>query len=122
MANITIKQLRYFAAVARYRHFGRAAEMCNVTQPGLSLQLKDLEEGLGGRLIERGGAQVSLSELGRKLLPRVQEILDLLEELDGTAAAEGKRLAGRLRMGLIPTVAPYMLPYVLQELARATLT
>ena len=70
MTNITLRQLRYAAALARYRHFGLAAEACSVTQPALSMQIKELEEGLGAKLFERGTRQIRLTGLGEDIAAR----------------------------------------------------
>ncbi|WP_210529250.1 hydrogen peroxide-inducible genes activator [Rubellimicrobium arenae] len=118
MTNFTFKQLRYFDAVARHGHFGRAAEACAISQPALSMQIRDLEETLGSRLVERGARQVRLTALGEALVPRVRDILRSLDELGDLARASGDRLSGRLRIGVIPTIAPYLLPSIIGNLTR----
>src|SRR5579872_204246 len=118
MINVTLRQLRYFDALARHGHFGRAAEACAISQPALSMQIKDMEEMLGGVLLERGARQVTLTKFGEELLSRVREILRSVEELGDFARASRDRLAGRLRVGMIPTIAPYLLPKVIENLAR----
>jgi LysR family transcriptional regulator, hydrogen peroxide-inducible genes activator len=118
MINITLRQLRYFDALARHGHFGRAAEACSISQPALSMQIKEMEEALGGVLLERGGRQVALTVFGEELLQRVREILRSVDELGDFARASRDRLAGRLRVGMIPTIAPYLLPRVIENLAR----
>jgi LysR family hydrogen peroxide-inducible transcriptional activator len=118
MMNITLRQLRYFDALARHGHFGRAAEACAISQPALSMQIKEMEEALGGVLLERGARQVTLTTFGEELLHRVRDILRSVDELGDFARATRDRLAGRLRVGMIPTIAPYLLPKVIENLAR----
>ena len=118
MLNVTIRQLRYFDALARHGHFRRAAEACAISQPALSMQIKDLEEALGGILLERNARQVALTRFGEELVDRVRDILRSIDELGDFARASQDRLAGRLRIGMIPTIAPYLLPKVIENLAR----
>jgi len=118
MINITLRQLRYFEAVARLSHFGQAADACAVSQPALSVQIKELEETLGAKLFERGARQVRLTRFGEEFAGRVQQILRSVDELGELARASQDRLVGRLRIGVIPTVAPYLLPRVVETLAR----
>jgi len=118
MINVTMRQLRYFEALARHGHFGRAAESCAVSQPALSMQIKEMEQALGGTLLERGARQVALSKFGEEVLPRVRDILRSVDELGDFARASRDRLAGRLRVGMIPTIAPYLLPRVIENLSR----
>jgi LysR family hydrogen peroxide-inducible transcriptional activator len=118
MINVTLRQLRYFDALARHGHFGRAAEACAVSQPALSMQIKEMEQALGGVLLERSARQVALTRLGEELQLRVRDILRSVDELGDFARASQDRLAGRLCVGMIPTVAPYLLPKVIENLAR----
>lgn len=118
MINVTLRQMRYFEALARHRHFGRAADACAVSQPALSVQIKELEEVLGVQLVERGGRQVRLTSLGEDLVQRVRGILRSVDELGELARASREGLAGRLRIGVIPTIAPYLLPAIVATLAR----
>ncbi len=117
MLNLSLRQLRYFDALARHRHFGRAAEACAISQPALSEQIKDLEETFGAALFERGARQVRVTSLGEALAERVGHILGAIDELDGLAASH--RPLRRLRLGVIPTVAPYLLPRVMRGLSQA---
>lgn len=117
MINVTLKQFRYFDALARHGHFGRAAEASAISQPALSMQIKELEETLGAQLFERSARQVRLTPLGEDLATRVREVLRAVEEIGDLARASGDRLVGRLRLGVIPTVAPYLLPRVMRSLA-----
>src|SRR6201992_1634662 len=118
MINVTLRQLRYFDALARHGHFGRAAEACSISQPALSMQIKEMEEGLGAPLLERSARQVTLTTFGEELLQRVRDILRSVDELGDFARASRDRLAGRLRVGMIPTNAPHLLPKVIENLAR----
>ncbi len=117
MTDITLKHLRYFEALARLTHFGNAAEVCGISQPALSVQIKDLEERLGALLIERGGRQIRLTALGESFALRARDILKSVEELGDLARASHGPLVGRLRFGIIPTVAPYFLPQVIATIA-----
>lgn len=118
MTQITLRQLRYFDALARHSHFGRAATACSISQPALSMQIKELEDALGGVLIERGARHARLTELGEEAAVRVRDILRSVDELADFARASIDRFAGRLRVGMIPTIAPYLLPAVIGELTR----
>src|SRR3954470_8666772 len=118
MANVTMRQLRYFDALARHGHFGRAAEASSISQPALSMQIKELEEALGGLLLERRARQVALTRFGEELAPRGRDILRSVDELGDFARASQDRFAGRLRIGMIPTIAPYLLPKVIENLGR----
>lgn len=117
MTQITMKHLRYFDALARHRHFGRAAEASAISQPALSLQVKELEEILGAPLVERGARQITLTRLGEDFALRARDVLRSVDELAALARASTGPLSGRLRMGVIPTVAPYLLPRLMRELA-----
>jgi LysR family hydrogen peroxide-inducible transcriptional activator len=118
MINVTLRQLRYFDSLARHGHFGRAAEACSISQPALSMQIREMEEALGGALIERNARQAGLTKFGEELVRRVRDILRSVDELGDFARASQDRLAGRLRVGMIPTIAPYLLPKVIENLAR----
>lgn len=119
MANLTLKQLRYCEALARHGHFGRAAHACAISQPALSMQIKELEDGLGTALFERSARQVRLTGFGEEFAQRAREILRSVDELDDLARASRDRLAGRLRIGIIPTVAPYLLPAIIGDLTAS---
>jgi LysR family hydrogen peroxide-inducible transcriptional activator len=118
MLQTTLRQLRYFDALARHSHFGRAAAACAISQPALSMQIKELEETLGAVLIERGARQVRLTRFGEEASSRVRDILRAVDELGDFARASRDRLAGQLRIGMIPTIAPYLLPTVVLNLTR----
>ena len=118
MNNVKLNQLRYFEAVAQQGHFGRAADICSISQPALSMQIKELETTLGIALFERGTRTVRLTQAGEDLLPRVRDILQSVDELTDVARAAQKTLTGRLRLGVIPTIAPYLLPRIIGDLSR----
>lgn len=118
MKEITLRQLRYFDALAGHSHFGRAAAACGISQPALSMQIKELEEALGAVLIERGARQVRLTKFGEEAALRARNLLRSVDELGDFARASRDRLSGRLRIGMIPTIAPYLLPKVIENLAR----
>ena len=113
---ISLKQLRYFAAVARLKHFARAAAHCNVTQPALSMQVRELERGLGVELIERRPNGAQLTDTGRMIAERAEAILAAVRDLDDVARHHDAILTGRLCLGVIPSIAPYSLPPLLPRL------
>ncbi|MDM7933409.1 hydrogen peroxide-inducible genes activator [Tabrizicola sp.] len=118
MTQLTMKHLRYFEALARNRHFGRAAEASSISQPALSLQIKELETILGAPLVERGPRQIRLTALGEDFALRARAVLRSVDELAALARASTGPLVGQLRLGIIPTVAPYFLPQLLHRLSR----
>ena len=118
MKNLTFKQLRYVEALARLGHFGRAAEACAISQPALSMQIKAFEEELGLELFERDRRQVRPTGAGEEIVRRARDILRSLDELEGYARASRDGLVARLRVGVIPTVAPYLLPSLISDLTR----
>lgn len=118
MINITLRQLRYFDALAHHGHFGRAASACAISQPALSVQIKELEQTLGCTLFERMPRQIRLTTIGREFLVRSQEILRSVGELGDLARAAQDNLIGQLRIGVIPTIAPYLLPTILGKLSQ----
>src|SRR5215471_14571404 len=119
MTGLSLRQLRYFDALAAHSHFGRAAAACAITQPALSMQIKELEEALGAVLIERGARQVRLTAFGEDAALRVRDILRSVDDLGDFARASRDKLVGRLRVGMIPTIAPYLLPTVVANLTEA---
>lgn len=118
MIGLTLRQLRYFEALARMGHFGRAAEASAISQPALSVQVKELEEMLGVELIERSARQVRLTSFGEEFVTRVRDILAAVDELGDLARAARSQLVGRLRIGIIPTMAPYLLPGMVARLMK----
>lgn len=119
MIHLTLRQLRYFDAVARHGHFGRAAEVCAVTQPALSMQIKELEASLGGTLFERNARRVTLTAFGKEAAARVHAILRGVDDLADLARMAGTAMVRELRLGMIPTVAPYLLPTLVADLTSA---
>lgn len=119
MIGVTLRHMRYFSALAAHRHFGRAAEACAISQPALSLQIKELEEMLGAPLVERHSRQMHLTTLGEDFLERIQDILVRVEDLEELVRSAKNGLTGRLRLGVIPTVAPYLLPSVIKAMAQS---
>lgn len=117
MINFTLKHFRYFDALARMGHFGRAAEDCAISQPALSVQIKELEGLLGAPLVERTARQIRLTTLGQEFLLRARKVLADVEEISELARSSDGPLKGSLRMGVIPTVAPYLLPTIIQRLS-----
>lgn len=113
---VSLKQLRYFDAVVRTGHFGKAAEQCAVTQPALSMQIQELENLLGTQLLERGRKGVILTETGREIAARSAQVLTDIRDLIDFARRQGDVLSGPLRLGVIPSVAPYILPPLLPQL------
>jgi len=118
MNNISLKQLRYFCALAEHGHFGRAAEVSGISQPALSVQIKELEIELGIALFERSSRHVCLTAFGEQVTVRVNEILRAVDDLYDLARASRDRLTGRFKIGIIPTIAPYLLPTVLRYLSE----
>jgi LysR family hydrogen peroxide-inducible transcriptional activator len=114
---ITLRQLRYLAALARNRHFGKAAEECAVTQPALSMQIRELERELGADLVERRPGEIAITEIGVEVAQRAERILAATRDLVDFARHRDV-LSGPLQLGIIPTLAPYLLPRVLPLLQK----
>jgi len=119
MADLKLKDLRYLVALADERHFGRAARRSFVSQPTLSAQLKKLEEYLGVQLIERQPKQITLTEAGEQIVARARRILEASDEVVTLARSHRDPLAGKLRLALLPTIGPYLLPRVAREIRKA---
>ena len=115
---MTLTELRYIVAVARERHFGRAAEACFVSQPTLSVAVKKLEEELGVTLFERGPGEVSVTPPGRKIVEQAQRVLEEAARVREIAAAGRDPLVGPLRLGAIYTIGPYLLPKLVPIMRR----
>lgn len=113
---VTLRQLKYLSALARHRHFGRAAEDCAVTQPALSMQIRDLEKSLGLALVERRPGDVTLTDAGVEIVRRGDEVLAKSRDLMDFARQRAQPLTGRLMLGVIPSLAPYALPKILPRL------
>ncbi len=114
----TLRQLRYLDALARFRHFGHAADHCAVTQPALSTQIQQLERKLGIELVERGHNSVRLTAAGREIAQRAARVLSEVRDLGDYARHHARLLSGDLRLGVIPTIAPYLLPPLLPKLRK----
>ncbi|MCA0995739.1 LysR substrate-binding domain-containing protein [Alloyangia pacifica] len=112
---VTLRQLSYFKALAEQRNFRRAAETCHVSQPALSVQIRELEAALNGPLVERHARDVVLTPFGREVLDSAERVLSEIAGLE-QAARRRAGLAGRLSLGVIPTIAPYFLPEALAAL------
>jgi len=119
LSDIKLKDLRYLVAVADERHFGRAADKCFVSQPTLSAQLKKLEQYLGVQLIERAPQHIRLTEAGEQIVARARRILEDSDAVVTLARAHRDPLAGVLRIALLPTIGPYILPRVSQLVRKA---
>jgi len=117
--DLKLKDLRYLVAVADQRHLGRAAARCFVSQPTLSAQLKKLEDSLGVQLIERAPNNVCLTEAGEAIVARARRILEASDEMVTLARSQRDPLAGRLRVALLPTIGPYLLPRVAPAMRKA---
>lgn len=118
MQAISTKQLRYFHALSRLKHFGKAADHCAVTQPALSMQIKDLEHILGLSLVVRGKSKITLTPDGEEIALRAEKILADIQDIGDYARTRGGVLAGTFRLGVIPTIAPYILPKILPALGK----
>jgi LysR family transcriptional regulator, hydrogen peroxide-inducible genes activator len=116
---LKLRDLRYLVAVADLRHFGRAAARCFVSQPTLSAQLKKLEQTLGVQLIERAPNAVALTAVGEEVVARARRMLEASDEVVELARSHQDPLAGRLRVALLPTIGPYLLPQVAPAIRRA---
>jgi LysR family hydrogen peroxide-inducible transcriptional activator len=117
--DMNLKDLKYLVALADTGHFGKAAERSFVSQPTLSAQLKKLEEYLGVKLVERQPKNVQLTEVGRQVVVRARRMLDEGDEIVALARNNTDPLAGKLKLGLIPTVGPYLLPRVMPKIRKA---
>ncbi len=116
---MNLRDLEYVVAVAEEEHFGRASERCNVSQPALSGQIKKLEEQLGVILFERTNRRVAVTPIGIDVVEKAKRLLLIADEIKVSAAAYADPLAGRLRLGTIPTIGPYLLPNILKPLKLA---
>jgi LysR family transcriptional regulator, hydrogen peroxide-inducible genes activator len=116
---LKLRDLRYLVAVADLRHFGKAAARCFISQPTLSAQLKKLEQALGVQLIERAPHNVSLTAAGEEVVARARRILEASDEVVTLARCLRDPLAGRLRVALLPTIGPYLLPHVAPLIRRS---
>jgi LysR family hydrogen peroxide-inducible transcriptional activator len=115
---VTLRQLRYLTALVRHGHFGRAAESCAVTQPALSMQIRELERELKVDLLERRSGEFALTEIGREIAQRAGRVLTDVQDLVDFARHKDQVLTGALRLGIIPSLAPYLLPRILPMLQK----
>ena len=115
---VSLRQLRYLESLAETRHFGHAAQACAVSQPALSMQIKELEDELSVSLVERRKSGIELTEQGEEIARRARSILASVRDLMDYAKHQEGVLAGVLKLGAIPSIAPYLLPAALPELQR----
>jgi LysR family hydrogen peroxide-inducible transcriptional activator len=119
ITNVSLTELRYAVATADARHFGRAASVCHVTQPTLSAQILKLEKTLGVRLFERSSKGVHLTDVGAEIIEQARSVLDATEKIAELVATRREPLSGPLSLGVIPTLAPYLLPWLVPPLRAA---
>ena len=115
---MNLQELRYLVAIAEHRHFGRAAEACNVSQPTLSSQIKKLEDELGVTLLERTNKRVDITPVGSQILLHARRALAEAGQIEAVARAARDPMVGPLKLGVIPTVAPYLMPLILKPLKQ----
>ena len=115
---MNLRDLRYLVAVAETLHFGRAAERCHVSQPTLSAQIRKLEDYLGVEIFERQPKKVAVTEIGSQIVARARTVLQDADEIIALARTSHDPLAGRLKLALIPTIGPYLLPRVSSKLRK----
>jgi LysR family hydrogen peroxide-inducible transcriptional activator len=118
LAAMTLTELRYVVALAQERHFGRAAQKCFVTQPTLSLAVAKLEDELGALLFERNKNEVLVTALGSEIVEQARRVLDEVGKLQALAKGSGDQLSGAFRLGVIPTIGPYLLPELVPILRK----
>ena len=116
---MTLTELKYIVAVAREKHFGKAAQVCHMSQPTLSLAIKKLEEELDVKLFERSASEVAVTLLGQEIVRQAQSVLEQAAEIKEIAKRGKDPLAGTLRLGVIYTIGPYLLPELVREVIRA---
>lgn len=109
---MNLRDLHYLVALAEYRHFGRAAEACFVSQPTLSTQIKKLEDELGVALVERTPRRVLLTDVGREIVTRARDVINEIEQIKGIARRTLDPESGTVRLGIFPTLGPYLLPHI----------
>jgi LysR family hydrogen peroxide-inducible transcriptional activator len=115
---ITLRQLRYLSALSHHGHFGRAAEACAISQPALSMQIQELEAELGVALVERRRGEVAFTDIGQEVARRAERVLAATRDLADFARHRGRLLTGRMQLGVIPSIDPYVLPRILPVLQR----
>jgi LysR family hydrogen peroxide-inducible transcriptional activator len=117
---MTIQQLKYIVALDEERHFARAAEVCMVTQPGLTIQLKNLEEEIGIKIFDRNKVPLTPTELGKEIISRAKKILRETNEIRDFVVNEKNQLSGELKIGIISTLSPYLIPLFIKTMKEAT--
>jgi LysR family transcriptional regulator, hydrogen peroxide-inducible genes activator len=117
---MTLTELRYIVAVARERHFGRAAEACFVSQPTLSVAIKKLEDELDCKIFERGGSEVSVTPIGEEIVRQAQQVIEQAQGIKEIAKRGKDPLSGPLRLGVIYTIGPYLLPDLVKQAIERT--
>jgi len=115
---MNLRDIKYLLAVAEYRHFGKAAEVCHVSQPTLSMQLKKLEETLGVVLFERNNRKVMLTKTGTLVVERARAVEYAVDQMLAAARSAKDPMAGEITLGAFPTLAPYLLPYIMPAITR----
>jgi LysR family hydrogen peroxide-inducible transcriptional activator len=115
---MNLRDLKYLVSLAEHRHFGKAAEICYVSQPALSMQIKKLEETLGVQLLERTNKSVILTNIGKIIAEHAQAILLQVDELQNIAKQSQNPYGGELRLGIFPTLGPYLLPHLIPKLTK----
>lgn len=115
---MTLNELRYIVAVARERHFGHAAESCHISQPTLSVAVRKLEDELGVTLFERGPGEMTVTPIGRRIVAQAQRVLEEAAVVRQLASQGQDDLVGMLRLGVIYTIGPYLLPHLIPRLHR----
>lgn len=115
---MNIRDLKYLVALMDYRHFGKAADACFVSQPALSMQIKKLEEHLGVQLLERTNKSVMLTAIGAELGERARDVIQQVDEMREIARSAADPYSGELRLGIFPTLAPYLLPHIMPQLTK----
>ena len=115
---MTLQQLEYILAVARHGHFGRAADACNVTQPTLSAMIGKLEEEIGAKLFDRNRQPISPTQVGEKVISQAREVLTQADSIKDIVLEEKQSLGGIFRIGILPTIAPYLLPRFFPQMMK----
>ena len=116
MATMTLTEMRYISALDKTRHFGRAADLCHVSQPTLSVAIKKVEQQIGAALFERGATEIRTTPLGEQVVTQIKRVLDETLRLEEIATQSRDPLCGPLRVGVIYTIAPYLLPALIPVL------
>ncbi|MBR5541797.1 MAG: LysR family transcriptional regulator [Bacteroides sp.] len=115
---MTLQQLEYILAVARHGHFGRAADACNVTQPTLSAMIGKLEEEIGAKLFDRNRQPICTTPVGEKVVRQAREVLNQADSIKDIVKEEQQSIGGTFRLGILPTIAPYLLPRFFPQMAK----